>query len=194
MVYYDDVDQNFGDYSNNSNAIYYLFGGLIFIFIIFLIVKLYLENKYLNELKNQKLNVECPDPPPCPKCPKCPECPECICPSVKEVMDGVMPGRNPDTTTNDFFPLNPYSVAAPITSGSAELDRPVNTIDSIYIIDEQQKKMDEIKKGIKKLQYEYDTTHDGYNVHQPSKTTISPNKTTTSPNKTTTSPNKTTKN
>tara|TARA_B100001093_G_C26841119_1_gene1020613 strand:- start:1267 stop:1959 length:693 start_codon:yes stop_codon:yes gene_type:complete len=47
-------------------------------------------------------DISCPPPPKCPENPKCPknkECPKCPdlkveCPSVKEIVDGVFPGRS----------------------------------------------------------------------------------------------------
>ena len=186
-------EQNFSEYSSNSNAIYYLIFGITMVLVIFLFIKLYLDSKYVsnmdqdskNDSKPDNIKVDCPKCPDlqCPevKCPVCPKCPKCKCPSIKEVINSVMPGRNPDNTANDFFPLNPYNVAAPLTEGTAELDMPVNTIDSIYIIQQQNKKMNEIKDGIKRLQDEYEQGYnDGYNITATTPSNTTPSNTTPS--------------
>lgn len=107
-------------------------------------------------LKKREIKVTCPEPrcpdlPPIPDCPPCRPCRPCRpcpkCPTTRQIADTIFPGR---AVNLDESYASAYKDDS-IQKGSRKLNRPVNTIDSDYIVNKQSLEMEQIKQKLKDI-------------------------------------------
>jgi len=116
------------------------------VIIVILCVFIYNLHAETIRLKNRKetITLDCP-------LPVCPPCPPKTCPSAKQIVNTVFPGRGMDLAdgTYSFASVDDFKVNQDnINDGLVDLSKPVNTEDKKYLINKTNLEMDKIKDNL----------------------------------------------
>ena len=163
-----DAVVSYSSSSQKSHLMSYVLLALATIVVISLIVFL-IHKLFLSKESHEKpIEVNCPECPTCPSCPQCPKIPSCpeippcpetsVMPTPGEIVNTIFPGRGAYMADGSYASVESEKYEdGPINKGTTILDRPVNTIDSKYVVDQQSIEMERVKQKLRQIGDEHTT-------------------------------------